>query len=185
MDPISIGLGAIGLGMQIFGGIGASEDAQKQAQISQQVSVEERAINEQKRQQMQLTAKRQQLEIFRNNQRARAQATNAATQQGASLGSGLQGGLAQVQDQSMFNALGINQNLEIGQNIFSHNDAISGLKAQSASVAADQAADQGLMSLGGSIIKAGPIVGAFGKNMYGSPSGGGKTFDNLGSGFDI
>lgn len=170
MDPLSIGLGVVGLGMQIFGGLSGSQDAQKQAEISGQISQQEQAINAQKQTQMQLSAKRQNLEIFRQTQQARAAATAAATNQGAQFGSGLQGGLAQVENQGMFNAAGVNQNLEIGQNIFAANSTISGLKAQSAQVSADQATDAGLMSLGGSIMKAGPIIGAFGQNIYGKPS---------------
>lgn len=174
MDPISIGLGAVGLGFQVFGGLSAADHAEEQAKISQQISAEEKKVNEQKRLQMQLSARRQQLEIFRNMQRARAQGQNAATQQGASLGSGLQGGLAQVAAQSFFNAQGINQNLEIGENIFGLNNNISDLRARSSEVSSSAAADQGLASLGGSIVKAGPIVGAFGRNImsYGSGSGG-------------
>lgn len=174
MDPISIGLGVVGFGMQIFGGLSAAEHSREQAEISQKISAEERKVNEQKRLQMQLSARRQQTEIFRNMQRARAQGQNAATQQGASLGSGLQGGLAQVAAQSFFNAQGINQNLEIGENIFSLNNNISGLRAQSSQVQSDAATDQGIASLGGSIVKAGPIIGAFGRNIgsYGSGSSG-------------
>lgn len=170
MDFLSAGLGIVGLGMQIFGGISGSQDAQRQAEISGQISQQEQAINAQKQTQMQLSARRQDLEIFRQTQRARAQSEAVATNQGAQFGSGLQGGLGQVQSQGMFNAAGINQNLEIGQNIFAANNQISGLRAQSAQVSSDQAFDQGIASLGGSVVRAGPIIGAFGRNIYGSNS---------------
>src|SRR5882672_3503245 len=149
MDPISIGLGVVGLGMQIFGGIKGSEVAGQQAQQSRYIAQDEQRINDQKRQQMLLESHRNQLQIFRNNQRLRAQATNAATQQGAQFGSGLQGGLAQIEDQGLFNSQGINQNVEIGQNIFGINNDISQHKMQLASLGGDASDAAGLASLGG------------------------------------
>lgn len=171
MDPISIGLGVVGLGMQIFGGIKGSEVAHQQAQESRAIAGDEQKINEQKRQQMLLEANRRQMEIFRNQQRARAQATNAAVQQGAQFGSGLQGGLAQVDDMSFFNLQGINQNVQIGQNIFDQNADISSHKMKLADLGADAADAAGIASLGGALMKAGPTIGAFGKQAFGGSGG--------------
>lgn len=165
MDFISAGLGVVGLGMQIFGGFKGSEVASQQAEQSRYIAQDEQKINDQRRQQMLLESRRNQLQIFRNNQRLRAQATNAATQQGAQFGSGLQGGLAQIQDQGLFNSQGINQNVEIGQNIFGINNDISQHKMQLASLGGDAADAAGLASLGGALIKAGPTIGAFGKQL--------------------
>lgn len=184
MDPISIGLSVVGLGMQLFGGIKGAEVAHQQADVSSQIAGDEQKVNEQKQAQMKLQAQRAQMEVFRNAQRARAQATNSATQQGAQFGSGLQGGLAQISDDASTNLLGISQNLEIGQNIFGINNDISAKKMQLAQLGGEAATDQGIASLGGALIKAGPTIGAFGKNIGasggslmggGTPSGYGRA----------
>lgn len=164
MDPISSGLGIIGFGLQLFGLSESIDAAEKSASIKKSIAGDEQAINEQKRQQMLLESSRKQLEIFRNMQRQRAMATAAAVNQGASLGSGLQGGLAGVTNQSLFNSLGISQNVEIGQNIFDINSRISDKKMQLADVETDQATAAGWASLGGSLMKAGPTFGSLGQN---------------------
>lgn len=164
MDPISIGLGVVGLGLKLFGGSEASDAAKHQAQISQQIAGDEQQINAQKSQAMELSAKRQQLENVRNVQRARSMALTSATSQGAQFGTGLPGGEAQAEDQGMFNALGINQNLMIGRNISGINDNISGLKGQMAGAQSSAASAQGLQSLGGALISSGPTIGALSKN---------------------
>lgn len=174
MDPLTLGIGAIGLGMQIFGGIGASEQAEKANQVQQQIAGVEKQVNGQRRDAMELSARRQQMEVFRNNQRQRAMATNAAVNQGAQFGSGLQGGLAQVQDQSMYNSLGISQNLEIGRNIFGFNDQITDYKSQLSSIQTQMGQDQGIASFGGSISKSAGMLGQMGQgfgNMFGGGGG--------------
>lgn len=181
MDPISLALGAVGLGMQIFGGAKQSQDAAKAAQISKDEAMQEQGINNVKQQQMDVEARRMQIENVRNSQRARAMATNAAVQQGASLGSGLQGGLSQISANQAFNGVGTNQAVSFGKQIFGYNNAISADKMQMADVSADSAKWAGVSSLGGAMMKAGPTVGAFGKGFGGfslfgggSPSGYGK-----------
>jgi TolA-binding protein len=171
MDPISIGLGIVGLGLSVFGGAKSAEISHQQSQVSMEIGADEQRINQQKNMQMQLEAKRSKLEILRNVQRAQAQSINNATQQGAQFGSGLAGGLAQIQDQGASQTLGVNQNLAIGQNIFGLNNDISAKKIQLAQLGGDAATAQGLQSLGGAILKSGPIFGAFGKNLFGTSSG--------------
>jgi len=166
MDPISAGLNIVGFGMQVFGAISGAESAQEAANIKKGIAGDEQKINEQKRQQMLLESSRKQMEIFRNMQRQRAMATAAAVNQGASLGSGLQGGLAGVSGQSFFNSLGISQNVELGQNIFSINNDISSKKMQLADVEADQAEAAGWASLGGSLMKSSDTFGKMGQSLF-------------------
>lgn len=181
MDPLTIGIGAVGLGMQIFGGISASEKANEASAIQQQISGLEIGVNDQRRNAMELSGRRQQMEVFRNNQRQRAMATNSAVNQGAMFGSGLQGGLAQVQDQSGVNSLGINQNLEIGRNIFGLNDQITSAKAQLSSVQTQMGQDQGIASMGGNITRSAGMLGqmaqGFGSKSSSTPT---RSFDNMG-----
>lgn len=173
MDPISAGLGIIGLGVSIFGGLEQSGIAKQQARVSMDVARQEMGINEEKRKAMELNARRQQMEIFRNTQRARAQATQAAVTQGASLGSGLQGGLADVANQGLFNLYGVNSALETGRNIANYNDAITQDKLEMARLGGKAADAQMWSSIGGAIMKSGPMVGPMFQG-FGNIFGGGN-----------
>jgi len=180
VDPISLALGVGGIAMSAIGGFGAAGVSKQISQVSQnEVGLEEQ-VNMQKQNAMELSSRRQQTEIMRNSQRQRAQATAAATTQGAQFGSGLQGGLAGVTDQSTYNALGVNQNTQTGNNIFGLDYGISQDKSQIAGLQGQQATDQGIASLGGALTSsAGTIgklsqgVGSFG-NIGNSLFGGGS-----------
>lgn len=177
MDPISAGLMVAGLAMQTFGSFSAAGHAKEAAGINQQIAADEGKINEQKRTQMELQARRQQMEIFRNSQRLRAQATAAAVNQGATMGSGLAGGLSQITDQTTDQSLALGQNLQIGQNIFGFNEDISQQKQKLSSVQGEVATDQAIASLGGSMVKLGPTIGGLAKDYtagfgFGGSSGG-------------
>lgn len=180
MDPVSLGIAAVGLGLQAFGSFGAAGKAKEAAQINQQIAADERRINDQKRTRMELEGRRMTMQIFRNAQRLRAQATAAAVNQGASKGSGLQGGLGQIQDQAALGFQEISQNLDIGRNIFSLNDDISNQKAKLSTVQSEAATDQSLASLGGTLIKTGPTIGGLVKDYtagFGSSSGSSSNFN--------
>jgi len=163
MDPLTLGLQAAGLGMQLFGAFGASEDAHKAAYINKGIAGDEQQINEQKRLQMEMAARRDQLQVMRNAQRTGARATAAAANQGALFGSGYAGGQGQITSQEAFDEQGITGNLAIGENIFSINKDISGKKMQLSDVQADQATDTALMSLGGSVVTNAGTIGNIGK----------------------
>jgi len=169
MDPVSILTGItslVGLGTSLFGRASAASDAKQAASIQSNIAGFEGKLEDQRHTAMELAANRQSVETLRMNQRARATAINNATNQNAQFGSGLQGGLAQVEDQGLFNLAGINRNLEIGEAMFGINKQITGQKQQLAQVQGKQATDQGLMSLGGSIMKAGPTIGNIGGSIY-------------------
>lgn len=166
MDPISLGLQAVGFGLQLYGGFKAAENAKAQAAVSQKIAGEEQKINKQKQLQQQLESRRMQLQTVRNTQRQRAQGVQAAVNQGASGGSGLQGALAQNSAEGMFNLQGLAQAGQISNTIFGINNTISGYKQELASLGGEAAEAQGLASLGGSLIKIGPTVGSFGKDIF-------------------
>lgn len=168
MDPLSLGISAIGIGLQAYGAFSASGHAKEAAEINRAIAGDEQKINEQKHQQMLLEANRMQLQQFRNIQRLRAQATASAVNQGAQFGTGLQGGLAQVSNEGLFNLNGINQNLQIGQNIFDINNDISAKKMKLADVQGEMATDQAWASLGGAMVKNAGTIGQLGQNAYGT-----------------
>lgn len=99
----------------------------------------------------------------------------AAVNQGAQFGSGIQGGQAQATDQGLFNSAGINQNLEIGRNIFGLNDQISGQKSLMSQSQSAQATDQGIASLGGAVVKNAGMIGniaSYGQTQFSNAFGG-------------
>jgi hypothetical protein len=165
MNPISLALGAIGIGMSIFGGSAAAKNAEQQAQVSSNIAHQEQGINDVKQQAMMIQSRRQNLETVRNMQLAQAQARTAATAQNAQFGSGLQGGLGQITDQGLFNIQGVNQSVAEGKQINTYNQAISSDKMQLAQLGGDAAQDQALTSLGGTLLKIGPTVGNLSKGI--------------------
>jgi len=168
---------AVGLGMSLFGANEQAKNAKAQAAVSMNIAQNEQQINEEKRKAMEVNARRQQMEIFRNTQRARANALQAATTQGASLGSGLQGGLADVASQGLFNLYGVNSALATGERIADFNNLISGDKIKLAQLGGEAASAQGLTSIGGAIMKAGPTVGNLaGSFNFSSIFGGGGDY---------
>lgn len=183
MDPITILSGVVslvGLGTSLFGGASAASDAKQAASIQSNIAGLEGGLESQRHTAMELSANRQSLETIRTNQRARSTAMNNATNQGAQFGSGIQGGLAQIQDQSLFNLAGVNQNLEIGNKMFDINKQITTQKQQLAQVQGQAATDQGIASLGGALVKAGPAIGNIGGSFFGSskPSWGTQNYNS-------
>jgi hypothetical protein len=181
MDPLTIGLGIAGIGLQAYGAFSAAGHAKEAAAISKNIAGDEQRINDQKQQQMMLESSRLQLQQFRNIQRLRSQATAAAVNQGAQFGSGLQGGIAQVSDQGTTNLLGINQNREIGSNIYNINSDISAQKMKMADVQSQMATDQAWSSLGGAMVKNAGTIGDLGQNAYGLGKSAYSLFGNSNS----
>lgn len=182
MDPISIGLQAVGLGMQLFGSGASIFGSSKSNEINQRIAEDERRANEERRKAMELNSRRQQLQNVRNVQLQRSMALNSATAQGAQFGTGLAGGQAQITQAGNFNDLGIRQNTEIGRNLFDINDDISRNKAELSATQSKMALYQGIAGLGSSFMKIGPTAGNLAKGFNFGPdtySGGGglSAFD--------
>ena len=165
MDPISIGLGLLSIGSSIFGGITGADTSKRQAELQTQYAndmyQQDLKVNAIRRQAMELSASRQQMEIMRNMQRARALALNNATNQGAQFGTGLQGGYGQISGQSNVNALGVQQNLMQGRDMFDLNEQTGQIKynyqSQLAALGSEAATNQGLASMGMAIGSLGNV----------------------------
>jgi len=102
------------------------EGARKSTDISKAILGYQQDVGKQQNIAMHLDANRRELEIVRQQQRARSLALATATAQGSSRGSGLQGGYGQISGQTGVNFLGVEQNRQIGQNIFDINSLITG-----------------------------------------------------------
>lgn len=167
MDPFSL-LGLVGAGLSFGGTLGSlfeSKEAKKERERQAQLELQ---LNQKRREAMELSARRMQTENLRNTQLQRSMALTSATAQGAQLGTGLAGGLAQVSATGAWNAAGISQNLEIGRDMFGLNEQISRSKMSESDSMSQMAMYQGLSSLGGSMFSASGKLGSlFGGQTYG------------------
>jgi hypothetical protein len=169
----------VGLGLSIFGSMSAADEAKKSAQASQAIGGYEMDINEQHRQAMEIDAKRKQMEVFRRQQQVQSMALTNATSGGAQFGSGLAGGEAQIRGEAGSNLLNIDQNLTIGRNIFGLTSQIDQQKILQAQYQSSQATDQGIASIGSSLLGASSKIGNLGDTF----SSGFKSFTSgFGSG---
>jgi hypothetical protein len=185
MDPITAGLAIAGLGLRLFGGNAAAHDVEEANRINKDKVQLEQQNEDTRHKAMVLSSQRSQLEIVRNNQRARAMSVNNAVSQGAQFGSGLQGGLGQISGQTNYNLQGNNQQLEFGNDIYQTNKKISADNMRLSDVQTSQSNHQALSSLGSSISSIGGPLGQlaqgvgglnFGSFAFGggSPSGYGR-----------
>lgn len=181
MDPLSLGLGIVGLGMQLFGGASAADEAKQQAALSNQVSGIQQQENSQRQEMAEIQSRRSSMEVYRNAQRARSTALSTATNQGAQMGSGLSGGYGQISGQADTNLLGISQSILASRQKFAEDTQINGLSQQIRTSQGNQAEDQGISSLGGAISGS---AKTFGSLTQGFGSGSGSIFGSYIPGYN-
>lgn len=152
---------AAGVGLAISAlGLMKSYDASEEMSESNQRQIALQQQNEEQRKKaMELDARARQLKAFRLGQQARSLALVNATSQGAGGGSGLQGGYGQIAGDVQTDLLGINQNLEIGRDMFDTNALISEQKIAYAQSQGKAAMGAALTSFGGSIMTSLPAIG--------------------------
>lgn len=165
MDPLTLGIGAIGLGLKLFNGFDAMSKSQQSYDIQSNITGLENNVNDQREKQMQLSARRQNLEIFRKTQQLKAQSLSGSVAGGTQFTSGEQGGQGEVTAEGAFNSFGVNANLEIGENIFSLNRQISAQKMALSGVQSSIATDQGIGSIGTSIMGGSDVIGKLAKGI--------------------
>ena len=173
MDPITGALAIAGLGMQLFGAGGAfgatssmSGLASQEAQLSQQNTQLQMQENEQRRLAMQISGRRQETENARRAQLRASQSRSAGVAQtGGTTSSGVVQGQQQAVAGGAYGNLGVQENLEIGGNLFDIQNKISGnqitmagLQGQMASLQGQASIFSGIGALGGSLAgSAGPL----------------------------
>lgn len=171
------------------GGAGAFASisgSRRQAEAQQQEIEAQQKQEALRRKAMELDARRRSVEVLRNQQRARSLALATSTAQGASLGSGLQGGYGQIAGQSNTNLLGISQGLQTGEANFDLNSQISAARMNMASAGAQVALGAGLSSFGSSLMNASSTFNrigmGFGNNNQGTNTIGLPTYGSFLSG---
>lgn len=175
---LEMALAAGGLAMSLIGSAKASTASNSYYQGEQNIAGLELKVNEQRKSAMEVDARRRQLEVVRNNQRARSMAQTTATSQGAQFGSGLQGAYGGIGGQSETNLLGVNQNLEIGRNIFGLDTQISQQKIANAGFESQISTDKATANTGNMLMSsAGKISNlASGVGSGGVTNGGPLSF---------
>lgn len=180
---IMAGAAVAGAATSIAGSMKSSSAAGQQAGYSMDIAAQEQKQDQLRAQAMEISASRQQTEILRNNQRARALALSNATNQGASYGStsGLKGGMGQIEGQTNFNLTGLADNLTMGRQMFGLNANISQDRIGIAKAGGQLAQGQGLSSMGSSLMGAAGAAGRLGGGFGGgSPSA--MSFTDFGTG---
>jgi len=161
----------VGVGTSI---VGASEQAEAQQQM---IAIQQKE-NEQRQRLFEMEQQRKRIQEIRNAQLASSTARVNAVAQGAQFGSGLLGGLAQIQGESNYNILGIEQNSLIGENLYALDTQLTQAKIASAQAASLQQIGGSLTSFGGMAINSmdeiGRLTSGFGSTpvAYNGTSGG-------------
>jgi len=163
MAAISTIIAGIGVAVSAASAAGGFQASQQQAKAQQRSLALQQEIEQKRRLAMNLDAARKNREISRQAQVARAQALATTTAQGASQGSGLEGAYGAISGQSAVNTKGVNQNQEIGNNIFDANAQIGIASADMASAQSSGAMFQGLGTLGGALVKNSGTIGKIGE----------------------
>lgn len=184
MDPISALIAGGGMAMQAYSAYSSAQAAKEQAKYSAANAGLEMQQDQVRRQAMELNAHRQSMEVLRNAQRARAVGLNNATTSGSQLGSGVQGGYGQISGQSGVNLLGINQNLQMGEQMFDLNAQISQNKIAMAKAGGNLATSQAVGSFGKGLAGSYGPMSAMSKSFFGGGGGssGGDPSAGAGSG---
>jgi hypothetical protein len=108
---------------------------------------------------------RRKRETIRQSVAARSMALATVTAQGATGGSALGGAYGQISGRTGTNQLGINQNAEIGRNMFGLNNQMLGAYRESAAAGTQIAMGAGLSSLGGSLMSNSGAIGRVGTQV--------------------
>lgn len=146
-------------GVALAGGLAASAagtaiqfQGQQKAHAASELGIDAQQQAEAARNQaMELDATRKRREMVRQAVVARSQSLAQATGQGAQFSSSLAGAQAGITGQTNYNMLGVNQNEEIGQDIFKANQNLLSARRQESSAQSQIALGSGISSLGGTI----------------------------------
>lgn len=171
---LELGLAAGGMVMSLMGSMQSSAASNDYYNNQKDIGKQELNINNEKRKAMEIDARRRTLEMVRNNQKARSLAQTSATAQGSQFGSGLQGAYGGIAGQSETNVVGVNQNLEIGRNIFGFDTQISQDRIADAGFQSQMNQGQGMSSLGGSLMNSSGKLGQMGQSLsngFNTPGG--------------
>lgn len=151
------GIGLVGLGIGLYGMLGAQKAAKQESAISMQEAGVEEQQNRVRQQAMQLDAAHKRVTIAQQTQLAMAQGKAASVASGAGImganvSSGYKGGQGQAEAKGAYNTLGINQGEELGNQMFNLTDQLDQYKIQMMQAQSKQATNQGWINFGESVL---------------------------------
>lgn len=159
ISGIEGGIGLGGLGLSILGTLEQSSAAKAKAQEEKQIAALEMQADQQRRQAMEISARRQQLQTVRTAQQARAMALSTAVGQGSQFSSSAESGQAQTNAQAAYSNLGVSQNLQIGEKLFDINAQIDSAKMAEADAESKMSSGLGLAGLGKGLLSSSMDIG--------------------------
>jgi hypothetical protein len=144
-------IAAIGVGIAGYGAYQSSSSAsQSNALQAQSVAIQQEQLALQKKS-MELDARRRR-DIIRQNVAARSAALATTVAQGAQFGSALPGAYGGIEGRTGTNLLGIDQNLEIGRDMFGLKSRGAEVSGQIANANSNAASGAAMTSLGGALV---------------------------------
>lgn len=155
---ITGGLEGLSFAGSIYSAFQSSSAAKAKYNSEKQIASLEMQADQVRRQAMEMSARRQQLQTIRTAQQARAMALSTAVGQGAQFSSSAESGQAQTNAQAAYANLGVSQNLQYGEQLFNINSMIDTQKIAEADAESKLASSQGLNSLFSSAGKAIPDI---------------------------
>jgi len=120
--------------------------AKQKAEAEKANAMLEMQADQQRRQAMEIDARRRMLQTVRTAQQAQSSALAASVNQGGQFSSGLAGGRATVSGEAATSELGISQNLQIGEKLFDINSQIDINKLSIADIESKSSQAQGISS---------------------------------------
>jgi hypothetical protein len=145
-------IAAIGVGIAGYGAYQSSSSAsQSNALQAQSVAIQQEQLALQKKS-MELDARRRRRDIIRQNVAARSAALATTVAQGAQFGSALPGAYGGIEGRTGTNLLGIDQNLEIGRDMFGLKSRGAEVSGQIANANSNAASGAAMTSLGGALV---------------------------------
>jgi len=156
---VGLGLTAAGVGTQMYA-------MSQQKEVSKEMAERQKQAEAVRQQQMNLESMRKKREIIRNANVASSMAVSQATNQGGGESSGLAGALASVSGRSGGSALAVEQNTQLGNQMFEINKQSAGLQADRAGWDSVSGIGSGISSLGGSMVRHQQQLGSFGTWLY-------------------
>lgn len=172
MDPVTLSLTAISVGLSAFGMFEKYSGEKAQEATQEKMIKTEQQQNDLRQRMMNLAASRERMELLRNAQRARSLALAGAARSGAQFGSGLQGGFGQISGATNVQGEKITQDTEAGNLMFGLQNTLSQEKIEYAKEGGTVNLGQGLMDIGQSIGKNSSQLTDLSKFFYGKLTNG-------------
>jgi hypothetical protein len=166
--PIGTGVGALaGIAGGVLSGVLGSKDAKAEDAQRLAMAQTEAQENAVRRTAMEVTSRRQSMQNTRQAQYARSMALSTTTNQGAQFGSGLGGAIGSIFGQANTNQQSINQNLQLGEQMFNLTDQLDAEKRYLSKEQSNAASDQAMAKMVGGIGGSLGDLGKFGSSMSG------------------